>query len=101
MRRSLPSRVGLLNADDYYHRASSIRVVANIRIPTLIIHAERRSVHPFRTTAAAVFSENPYILMLATERGGHVAFISVSDEMKTDSGQRIAPSSSFELANKL
>ena len=38
---------GFLNADDYYYRASSIRVVANIRIPTLIIHAEDDPFIPF------------------------------------------------------
>jgi len=51
-------------------------VIANIRIPTLIIHAEDDPFIPFAPLRDPVFAENPYILMIATERGGHVAFIS-------------------------
>jgi predicted alpha/beta-fold hydrolase len=67
---------GFLNASDYYHRASSIRVIASIRIPTLIIHAEDDPFIPFEPLRDPVFSKNPYIMLLRTERGGHVAFIS-------------------------
>lgn len=67
---------GFLNADDYYHRASSIRVVPNIRIPTLIIHAEDDPFIPFEPLRDTVFAENPYLMMVTTERGGHVAFVS-------------------------
>lgn len=67
---------GFKNADDYYYHASSLRVIANIRIPTLIIHAEDDPFIPFEPLRDPVFAENPYILMMVTERGGHVAFIS-------------------------
>ena len=67
---------GFLNARDYYHRASSIRVIEKIRVPTLIIHAEDDPFIPFESLRHAVFSENPYIMLVATKRGGHVAFIS-------------------------
>ena len=67
---------GFVNADDYYYRASSIRVVSGIRIPTLIVHARDDPFIPFEPLRQSHFSENPYILMLATDRGGHVAFIS-------------------------
>ena len=67
---------GFLNAEDYYYRASSIRVIANIRIPTLIIHAEDDPFIPFEPLRNTVFAENPYLMMVATERGGHVAFVS-------------------------
>ena len=69
---------GFKNAADYYHRASSLRVIANIRIPTLIIHAEDDPFIPFEPLRDPVFAENPYLLMIATKRGGHVAFISAS-----------------------
>lgn len=69
---------GFANADDYYYRASSIRVIASIRIPTLIIHAEDDPFIPFDSLRETVFSENPYILLHGTMRGGHVAFISAS-----------------------
>lgn len=67
---------GFLNVDDYYHRASSIRVVANIRIPTLIIHAKDDPFIPFEPLRDRAFSENPYLMLVATDRGGHVAFVS-------------------------
>ena len=66
---------GFENAADYYHRASSIRVAANIRVPTLIIHAQDDPFIPFEPLRNAIFSENPYIMLVATERGGHVAFV--------------------------
>ncbi len=67
---------GFANADDYYYRSSSVRVAKNIRLPTLIIHAHDDPFIPFESLRQSAFSENPYILLLATERGGHVAFIS-------------------------
>jgi predicted alpha/beta-fold hydrolase len=67
---------GFLNVSDYYYRASSIRVIENIRLPTLIIHAEDDPFIPFEPLRHASFAENPYILVVATEHGGHVAFIS-------------------------
>lgn len=67
---------GFLNANDYYQRASAIRVAGNIRIPTLIIHAEDDPFIPFGPLRHPAIAENPYIMLLGTERGGHVAFIS-------------------------
>ncbi len=67
---------GFANADDYYYRSSSIRVVENIRVPTLIIHAQDDPFIPFEPLQQKAFSENPYILLIATVHGGHVAFIS-------------------------
>ena len=90
---------GFLNAADYYHRASSIRVVANIRIPTLIIHAEDDPFIPFEPLRHTVFSENPYLMMLTTERGGHVAFVSstTTDEDRFWAENRAVEY--FQLAN--
>jgi len=90
---------GFLNCDDYYYRASSIRVVANIRIPTLVIHAKDDPFIPFEPLGHPDFSDNPYILLLATERGGHVAFIS----SKTNEDRFWAENRAvefFELATK-
>lgn len=66
---------GFNNADDYYYRCSSIRVVHQIRVPTLIIHSEDDPFIPFDPLRANIFAENPYVFLLKTERGGHVAFI--------------------------
>jgi uncharacterized protein len=67
---------GFANADDYYYRASSLRVIESIHIPTLIIHARDDPFIPFDSLRHAVFAQNPYILLIATDQGGHVAFIS-------------------------
>lgn len=67
---------GFLNAADYYYKASAIRVVDRIRLPTLIIHAQDDPLIPFEPLCDPLVAGNPYILLLAPERGGHVAFIS-------------------------
>ncbi len=67
---------GFENAADYYHKASALRVIDRIRLPTLIIHAQDDPFIPFAPLRDRSVSENPNILMLAPERGGHVAFIS-------------------------
>jgi predicted alpha/beta-fold hydrolase len=67
---------GFDGADDYYYRASSIRVIDRIRVPTLIIHAEDDPFIPFAPMLAPAVTNNPYILVVAPKQGGHVAFLS-------------------------
>jgi predicted alpha/beta-fold hydrolase len=67
---------GFANANDYYYRASSLRVIDKIRIPTLIIHAEDDPFIPFAPLLDPAVANNPYILLIGTKQGGHVAFIS-------------------------
>jgi len=69
---------GFVNADDYYHRSSAVRVIEHIRVPTLIIHSEDDPFIPFKPLQDAAVSSNPYIMLLKAERGGHVAFISAT-----------------------
>ena len=69
---------GFDGADDYYYRASSIRVIDKIRIPTLIIHAEDDPFIPFAPMLDPAVTTNPYILLIATKQGGHVAFLSAN-----------------------
>jgi predicted alpha/beta-fold hydrolase len=66
---------GFDGAADYYHRASSIRVVDRIKIPTLIIHGKDDPFIPFAPLNDFKFAANPYILLIAPEQGGHVAFL--------------------------
>jgi uncharacterized protein len=66
---------GFEGVDDYYQRASSIRVIEHIRIPTLIIHAEDDPFIPFAPLRDPVFGANRNILMLAPRHGGHVGFV--------------------------
>ena len=73
---------GFDGVDDYYYRASSIRVIDRIRIPTLIIHAEDDPFIPFAPMLDPAVANNPYILLVAPKQGGHVAFLSVKDSAK-------------------
>lgn len=74
--RFTASTHGFANADDYYYRSSAIRVTDKIRIPTLIIHGQDDPLIPFTPLCNPAIADNPYILVLAPEQGGHVAFIS-------------------------
>lgn len=69
---------GFASADDYYTKASSFPYVGRIRIPTLIIHAEDDPFVPFAPLRDSSVTSNPYVLLMATEHGGHVAFLSAS-----------------------
>ncbi len=66
---------GFADADDYYYRSSSLRVADRIRLPTLIIHARDDPFIPFAPLRDPAFADNPFILLLDPERGGHVAFV--------------------------
>jgi predicted alpha/beta-fold hydrolase len=66
---------GFANADDYYHQCSSARVVEKIRVPGLIVHSEDDPFIPFEPLREKAFADNPYLLLVKTDRGGHVAFI--------------------------
>ena len=75
---------GFADAADYYNRSSSLRVVDRIRIPTLIIHAGDDPFIPFAPLLNPLVTENPYILLLGPQHGGHVAFISARREVNND-----------------
>ena len=66
---------GFEGADDYYDKASSLPQLAAIRIPTLIIHAQDDPFIPFAPLRDERVKANPYLLLVAPERGGHVGFI--------------------------
>jgi predicted alpha/beta-fold hydrolase len=67
---------GFADADDYYARASSLPLIGRIRIPTLILHAKDDPFIPFEPLHDPSIAANPYVLVIAPERGGHVAFLS-------------------------
>ena len=75
---------GFADAEDYYYRASSLRVAAQIRIPSLVIHAEDDPFIPITPLRDPVVADNPYILLIAPEQGGHVAFISADKDGDED-----------------
>jgi uncharacterized protein len=67
---------GFADVDDYYTRASSLPVIGRIRIPTLMIHAQDDPFIPFAPLEDPSIAANPYVRIIVTKRGGHVAFIS-------------------------
>lgn len=73
---------GFADAADYYHRASAIRVIDKIRLPTLIIHGQDDPFIPFAPLNDPAITENPYILLVAPKRGGHVAFLASATDQE-------------------
>ena len=73
---------GFAGADDYYARASAIRSVARISVPTLVIHAEDDPLVPFAPLRNPELRNNPHVSLVSPPRGGHVAFVSASKESR-------------------
>jgi uncharacterized protein len=66
---------GFLDAQDYYTRAASTRVLEHIAVPTLVLHADD---DPFIRVLPGTREKllgNPHITYIETERGGHCAFL--------------------------
>lgn len=66
---------GFRDAADYYHRASALRVVDRIRVPTLIISAVNDPFVPAHPLEGAAVTSNPWITTVVTPDGGHCAFV--------------------------
>jgi len=66
---------GFRNAEDYYHRASAMRVVDRIRVPTLVITAEDDPFVPAEMFEAPALRNNPHVTTIVTPHGGHCGFI--------------------------
>lgn len=66
---------GYRDATDYYQRASAARVLAAIRVPTLVLHAEDDPFIVITPESRAALAANPAIEFRASAHGGHCAFI--------------------------
>ncbi len=80
--RYIAPAFGFESVNDYYAKASALTVMGQIRIPTLIIHAADDPFIPIEPLRDPSVTANPNILLIETERGGHVAF--VADEPRED-----------------
>ena len=70
---------GFRDADDYYYRAASARVVDRIAVPTLILRAlDDPFIRLLPQTRDALLA-NPFVRLIETANGGHCAYLS-SDE---------------------
>jgi uncharacterized protein len=75
---------GFAGADDYYHRASAMRVIDRIRVPALIITAEDDPFVPVEPFRDPRLTGNPHITLIVTPHGGHCGFI--ASATATDDG---------------
>ncbi len=66
---------GFRDADDYYFRAASARVVDRIAVPTLILHALDDPFIRLQPSTRAAIQANPHITLVETRHGGHCAFL--------------------------
>jgi hypothetical protein len=69
---------GFSGAAEYYDRTSSRAVIPRIRVPALIIHSTDDTLIPAEPFSDPGIVSNPDVLLVLTERGGHVGFISAS-----------------------
>jgi len=66
---------GFRDADDYYYRAASARVLDRIAVPTFILNAcDDPFIRLFPETRAQLIA-NPHINFVETSNGGHCAFL--------------------------
>jgi predicted alpha/beta-fold hydrolase len=66
---------GFNDAEDYYHRASALRLIDRVRVPTLIITAEDDPFVPSQPFFDPTVTANPAITLRVTEHGGHCGFV--------------------------
>jgi len=70
---------GFRDAEDYYHRASAMRVVDRITVPTLVIAAEDDPFVPAVMFDDPAVRNNPHITAVVTRHGGHCGFVAASE----------------------
>jgi len=66
---------GFADAADYYRRASAMRVIDKISIPTLIITAADDPFVPPGPFKDPIVARNPHITLKLTPHGGHCGFV--------------------------
>ena len=64
------------DAADYYARSSALRVISEIRVPTLLVTAQDDPFVPYASFSSPAVTKNQCIRVNAPGRGGHCAFLS-------------------------
>lgn len=67
---------GFRDANDYYTKSSSLNLLGDIRVPTLLLTSQDDPMIPFHSFKSRTPGANPHIEFQATRYGGHCAFIS-------------------------
>ena len=70
---------GFTDATDYYHRASAMRTIDRIAVPTLIVTAENDPFVPPAPFRHPTVAANAAITTVITPEGGHCAFVERPD----------------------
>jgi uncharacterized protein len=65
---------GYSGAQEYYYKASALRVIDQIRVPTLIVAAKDDPLVPYSMFEHPAL-RNPHIRLLTTAYGGHAGFV--------------------------
>jgi predicted alpha/beta-fold hydrolase len=73
---------GFADAENYYTINSSLKVLGNIRVPTLLVQAQDDPFIPFESFQTPAILGNNFVCLLAPRQGGHVGFYTT---MKLDS----------------
>ena len=75
---------GYNGANDYYHRASAMRVIDKVARPSLILSAADDPFVPPEIFDAPAVRDNPNITTVITPTGGHCAFVEGANGSKYD-----------------
>jgi predicted alpha/beta-fold hydrolase len=75
---------GFAGAEDYYHRASAMRLIDRIAVPALIITSEDDPFVPSQPFRDPKVTGNPWITLELSPHGGHCGFVGPSSP--TDDG---------------
>jgi uncharacterized protein len=67
---------GFRDAAEYYESASAKRVIADVRVPLLVITAQDDPFVPYELFGRVKAEKNPGARLVAPEHGGHCGFIS-------------------------
>jgi len=70
---------GFTGADDYYQRSSASRVVENVAVPALILHAANDPFIRILPETRAKVAANPHITFCESRDGGHCSFLADAD----------------------
>lgn len=69
---------GFRSAEDYYHRASAMRVIDRVSVPALVITAKDDPFVPPQPFADPKVTGNPHIDLRVSDHGGHCGFVAAA-----------------------
>jgi len=75
---------GFRDAEDYYHRASAMRVIDRVRVPALIITSEDDPFVPSQPFHDPRVTGNPHIDLRLSAHGGHCGFVGAKTSSDDD-----------------